>query len=204
MVRIPLFPLNTVLFPGGLLPLRVFETRYIDMVSQALRENSQIGIVLIREGEEVGKAAAVESVGTSARILDCDSKRPGVLEIIVRGEQRFNVLETFVEADELVVAHSAPIPNDEAMVLRPEFRYLSDLLRKLLIKDMGNDVHTAFPFDDTGWVANRLAEALMMPLEDKQALLSENDPLARIARVEEILHHTGNEHAQRNSIHLQS
>ena len=92
-VTLPLFPLHTVLFPGGLLPLRIFESRYLDMISDCLRNDRGFGVCLISAGREVGDGAECFDVGTLARIQDWDSTPDGLLGIIARGEQRFDSLD---------------------------------------------------------------------------------------------------------------
>ena len=100
--EVPLFPLNTVLFPGGPLPLRIFETRYTDMVRRCLRTESPFGVLLIREGVEAGGAAATMQLGTLARIVDFNPMPDGLLGIICRGESRFRVMERWRQADDWV------------------------------------------------------------------------------------------------------
>ena len=91
--RVPIFPLNTVLFPGGLLPLRVFEARYMDMTRECLKRNEPFGVCLIRQGSEVGAPAVPEGVGCLAKIQECDMQQQGILNLKTRGSQRFRILE---------------------------------------------------------------------------------------------------------------
>ena len=111
-LTIPLFPLNTVLFPGGPLPLRVFEPRYLDMVSRCLKTNTAIGICLIQDGNETGEAAQTYDVGTLGHITYWQKRSDGLLGITVRGEQRFRICSRNVEPSQLIVAEVEPLPND--------------------------------------------------------------------------------------------
>ena len=99
--EVPLFPLHTVLFPGGPLALRIFEPRYLDMVSECLRNDQPFGVCLIQSGNEAGVAASPHLTGTFARIVDWQSGDDGLLSISARGEQRFHVQETRIERDQL-------------------------------------------------------------------------------------------------------
>src|SRR5512139_2924175 len=98
-LRIPLFPLHTVLFPGGPLALRIFEPRYLDMISRVMKEERRFGICLIQEGEEVGDAAQPHTIGTLGRISYFNRRSDGLLGITVQGEQRFRILKTEIQPD---------------------------------------------------------------------------------------------------------
>ena len=102
--RLPLFPLKTVLFPGGVLPLRVFEARYMDMITRCMREDAGFGVCLIAAGEEVGETAVPHPVGTEARIEQWDMAQAGVLNLVTRGIRRFRIEDHEVERDGLLVA----------------------------------------------------------------------------------------------------
>src|SRR5688572_2943404 len=91
---LPLFPLKTVLFPDGILPLKVFEARYIDMVRECMKNNVPFGVVLIRSGQEVGAAAVPEEVGCLAHITGWDMQNPGVMMLRTLGGDRFRIIET--------------------------------------------------------------------------------------------------------------
>lgn len=183
MSEIPLFPLNTVLFPGGPLPLRIFEPRYLDMVRHCMREGSAFGVVLIRAGGEVGAVARTAEVGTSARIVDFSSLPDGLLGISCLGERRFRVLRRWRQDDGLNVGEVEWLADAEPVPLPPETRFLSDLLRRVL-PELG-EMYANVPrrFDDAGWVSARLVEILPLSLGDKQALLELDDPLVRLERI---------------------
>lgn len=182
-VRLPLFPLNTVLFPGGPLPLRIFETRYTDMVRRCLRERSSFGVLLIRAGAEVGTVTSTADIGTSARIVDFYQLPDGLLGITCLGERRFRVCERSKQNDGLNLGEVEWLDGDAQMPLPAEHHHLGQLLRKVLPELSELYENVPKHFEDAGWVASRLAEILPLELSDKQTLLEMDDPLARLARV---------------------
>ena len=181
--RIPLFPLNTVLFPGGPLPLRIFETRYVDMVRHCMRAGSAFGVVLIRAGGEVGDVANTAEIGTSARIVDFSQLPDGLLGISCVGERKFRVLSRSRQADGLNIGEIEWLDPEPQCLLPPETQHLSTVLRRIL-PELG-EVYAAIPrhFDDASWVGSRLAEILPLALGDKQYLLELEDPLVRVERL---------------------
>jgi uncharacterized protein len=189
-VVMPLFPLNTVLFPGGPLPLRIFETRYVDMVRHCMRERCPFGVVLIRAGAEVGAVADTAEVGTTARIVDFNSMPDGLLGISCIGEQKFRVVRRWQESSGLNVADIALLPRDERVSLPGEFLHLGALLRKVL-PELG-ELYAAIPMhpDDAAWVGYRLAEILPVSLSEKQQCLEIDDPLVRLARLDPLIRRT--------------
>jgi Lon protease-like protein len=178
-VELPLFPLHTVLFPGGRLPLRIFEARYTDMVSRCLKENIGFGVCLIGEGDEVG-SATMHAVGTSALIVDWHSGEDGLLGIVVQGEQRFEIRSSRRQKDGLYLGmvHFHP-PEPEATV--PRIRQpLATLLEKI-IAEVGADYLDDEPaYNDAHWVGYRLAELLPLALAQRQYLLELTDPVRRL------------------------
>jgi uncharacterized protein len=182
-VSLPLFPLNTVLFPDGPLPLRIFETRYTDMVRRCMRERSSFGVLLIRAGAEVGAVASTAEIGTSARIVDFYQLPDGLLGITCVGERKFRMLERVRASDGLNVGRIEWLPREPETRLPTEHEHLGQLLRKLLPEL--SELYQAVPkhFDDAGWVSCRLAEILPLELSDKQALLELDDGLVRLGRV---------------------
>jgi len=181
--EIPLFPLNTVLFPGGPLPLRIFEPRYVDMVRHCMRSGSAFGVVLIRTGGEVGAVARTADIGTTARIVDFSQLPDGLLGISCLGEKRFRILRRWRQDDGLNVGEVEWLPPSEPEPLLPELQFLADLLKRVL-PELG-EMYAQVPrhFDDAGWVGARLAEILPLSLGDKQALLELDDATARLARI---------------------
>jgi Lon protease-like protein len=182
--EISLFPLNTVLFPGGVLPLRVFEARYLDMISDCMRNQSGFGICTIRSGDEVGKAAQCYPVGTLARVADFDRGEDDLLRVTVQGERRFRIDESWVERNQLQRARVSWLEEQDAP-LPDERKPLADLLVRLL-RQAEMPVSAVMPhFDSAGWVAGRLAELLPFDLRDKQRLLETDRALERL----EIIYH---------------
>jgi uncharacterized protein len=178
-----LFPLHTVLFPGGPLALRVFEPRYLDMVRRCLKESEAFGVVLILEGAEVGAVAAVASTGTSARLVDFDTQPDGLLGIECVGEQRFRVLRRWQQPDGLNLAEVEYLPEEPARALPPDLAHLGELLREVLPQLGAVYAHIEAHYEDAGWVGNRWAELLPLSPAEKLALLELADPLARLAQV---------------------
>lgn len=186
-LNIPLFPLHTVLFPGGVLPLRIFEVRYLDMVSNCMKQDSGFGVCLIREGREVGLAADTWEVGTLARITWFDRRDDGLLGINVSGEQRFRILATDVKADQLLRAEVELLAPEPSCVVPESHAGLIRLLQGIL--EQLDFPYAKLPrrYDDATWLGSRLAELLPIKLEVKQYLLQMNDPLARLERLQAML-----------------
>ena len=183
----PLFPLNTVLFPGGMLPRRVFEARYMDMARQCLRDKSMFGVCLIREGREVGKPAVPEMVGCQARIIECDMQQMGVLQLLTQGVERFKVLSTSTNSQGLILAEVETIPSEPPPRIPEQFTACSKLLARILAKHGPGIFAEPHLTDDAAWVGYRLSEALPFPPEDRQKLLCMDDSLARLSILNRII-----------------
>jgi Lon protease-like protein len=177
---IPLFPLHTVLFPGGPLPLRIFETRYTDMVRRCMREQLPFGVVMIEEGEEAGDVATTAAVGCSARIADFGTLSDGLLGISCVGDRRFRVQRVWREHDGLNMGAVEWIAPGAAIALPEEYARLAATVRRALGELEDHYQHVERHYEDAAWVGNRLAELLPIELSDKQALLELEDPLARL------------------------
>jgi len=185
-MKIPLFPLHTVLFPGGPLPLRIFEQRYLDMISSCLKDDSRFGVLLIREGSETGDAKT-HSVGTLARIADWYQGSDGLLGITAIGEERFQLLQTERLENGLLIGdvnclESAPpqkLPDDDKTMAHILSGVLDDLGK--LYESLDKN------YDDAGWVSDRFAEILPVPAEQKQTFLVTEDPLERLKMIREVL-----------------
>lgn len=185
-MRIPLFPLNTVLFPGGPLPLRIFETRYIDMISNCLQKDAPFGVLLIREGNETGNASTFD-VGTLARIIDWYQGSDGLLGITAVGQQRFRLLSAERQPDGLNVGNVELLPDESALPLDEDFRGLADILQGVL-DDLGRLYESMERrYDDAGWVTYRFVEILPLELEQKQYCLEAADPQERLKLVTQLL-----------------
>jgi uncharacterized protein len=184
--EIALFPLNTVLFPEGPLPLRIFETRYVDMVRRCMREGACFGVVLIRSGPEAGSQSAgapTADIGTAARIVDFSPLPDGLLGISCLGEQRFRILRRWRQADGLNLGEVEYLPQPPAVELPAEHANLGEVLRTVLpqLGEIYQDVPRRFT--DASWVSWRLAEILPISLQDKQYCLELEDPLQRLERL---------------------
>jgi len=189
--NVPIFPLNTVLFPGGLLPLRVFEARYMDMARDCLKRDQPFGVCLIREGSEVGAPAVPEEVGCLAKILECDMQQQGILNIKTHGGQRFRILERRTGTQGLTSADIELIPPEASAAVPDEFTFCARLL-EMVVADQGKPIFAEpHAFDDASWVGYRLAEILPVPLVAKQKLLELDDSLGRLSILQRFLEGKG-------------
>jgi uncharacterized protein len=185
-LHIPLFPLNTVLFPDSLLPLKIFEQRYLDMAASCMKEDKPFGICLIESGEEAGPVAQPHTIGTLARIGQWDMAQLGVLLITAEGGKRFRILETTVrenllEAEVEIIADLSPTPFPF------ERQRLLPFLRKV-VNDLGPErVTQPHRFDEAEWVGFRITEILPVQNLAKQKLLELEDPLVRLEILETFL-----------------
>ncbi|MGI9025385.1 MAG: LON peptidase substrate-binding domain-containing protein [Burkholderiaceae bacterium] len=198
-ITLPIFPLNTVLFPGGLLPLRIFEARYMDMIRRAMRDASEFGVCLIRKGHEVGeRGVETETIGCRARIDDWNMEQLGVLQIATTGTERFIIVSHAVQADGLMIADVEPIEHEAYAPLPEEAVPCASLLERIMSQweahehasgvaesdaVRGPAIGKPYRFDDTTWVGNRLSEVLPVSLAAKQKLMALTDGPTRIAIV---------------------
>jgi len=186
-LSIPLFPLHAVLFPGGTLPLRIFEPRYLEMVSTCMKENKGFGVCLIREGSEVGKAANTYDVGTLSEICYFNQQADGLLGITAKGVQRFRILSTDVKPNQLTIAEVELIENEQPGKLPEKFSSAAEILRGLMEQLGYPFIKIEKKYDDASWVGSRLAELLPIRLEQKQYFLQLDDPIQRLERLSEML-----------------
>jgi Lon protease-like protein len=185
-VQVPLFPLNTVLFPGGPLPLRIFEPRYLTMVSDCVKEDSAFGVLLIRHGHEAGAATTYE-VGTLARITDWYQGSDGLLGVTAVGLQRFRVISSFRQANGLNIGNIEVLPNEPTVPIPDEYRSMPNILAGVL-DDLGRLYESLERrMDDASWVTSRFVEILPIDLEQKQQWLESSDPVDRLRIVQELL-----------------
>lgn len=178
---LPLFPLRAVLVPGASLGLRVFERRYLDLVRECGRSGRGFGICLILAGEEAGAPATPAAFGTEACIEDFGSGEDGVLTLKVRGARRFHVERSRVRDNGLLVAEVRWCGAEVREELQPQHALLATLLERIL-EQVGGEHANAAPacFDDAAWVGWRLAELLPLEPVQRQALLQQDDPHARL------------------------
>ncbi len=179
---LPLFPLLAVLFPGGRLPLRIFESRYMDMAKACLKDGSPFGVCLILEGGEVGTPATPAAVGTTARISSWDMPQLGLLHVSARGEQRFRIRSRRVQSDGLARAAVDLIPPEKDDEIPAAHRGAVRLLERL-IERHPELLERPHRLDSCAWVSARLAELLPLPLTTKQALLELDDGRVRLEKV---------------------
>ncbi len=188
---LPLFPLQTVLFPGALLGLRVFEARYLDLVADCLRTQQPFGVVCLKAGTEAGRGDApvqVEDVGVLAHLEEVDAEQPGILRVRCLGGERFRLLQPPTRRDDgLWVAPARRVAPDVLRLPGPAMlatvSALAEAIRKLQASDR---VPFAAPYqlDDAGWVANRWCELLPISLAAKQKLMELEDPVIRLSLVD--------------------
>lgn len=176
MSETPLFLLNTVLFPGGLLPLRVFEQRYLEMAKTCLREQAPFGVCRIREGAEVGAPATFEDIGCLAHIRHWDMQQLGLLQIIAQGGQRFRVLERRVQGDGLALAKIEALPEEADAPPPASFAAGRQLLERIAAEHGERMFYQPYRFDSSAWVSARLAEVLPLAGPVKQQLLELDGP----------------------------
>ena len=187
ILDIPLFPLNTVLFPGGCQPLKVFEQRYLDMCAACMKDEQPFGICLIDKGNETGEAATPHPVGTLASIGSWDMEQLGILNITALGGRRFRIIDSQAGDDKLLRARVELLPEATSQEVPAERQRLLPLIRKI-VDDLG---HARIPephrFEDAEWVGYRITEILPIQNLAKQKLLELDDPLARLEILERYL-----------------
>lgn len=186
-LTIPLFPLHTVLFPGGALGLRVFEARYLDMITECMKHDGGFGVCLIREGDEVGQAAVPYEVGTLVRISYFDRRADGLLGITVNGERRFRIVDSEVLPNQLRRAEVELLAPEGDCALPEAYCSMVETLQQILEQLGYPYAKLERRYDDATWLGARLAELLPLKLELKQYLLQMDDPLARLERLRAVL-----------------
>jgi len=189
-LTLPLFPLRTVLYPGGMLPIKIFEQRYIDMVKRSLANDEAFGVCLLTHGEEVAPAGTTQSfamIGTLARIVRWDMPQLGILHVATEGGARFRVDRHRVERDNLAVADVTLLAPEPALAISDEYLPLANLLELIAGRIGPANFPTEHAYDDGSWVGYRLAEVLPLPLSIKQTMLEVNDAGVRLKVLREFL-----------------
>lgn len=194
----PLFPLGTVLFPDGVLPLQIFEVRYLDMISKCISHGTPFGVVLLTQGSEVRKPEGKESflqAGTLASVQATTASSPGLLQIVCRGGTRFKVVASERRENGLWMAQTELVDDDRAVAIPSELQGAADALERVLasLEDVPEHrwpVAPPFKLNDCGWVANRWCDLLPLPNTQKHGLLMLDNPLIRL----ELLHDMLDEH----------
>jgi Lon protease-like protein len=193
VAELPLFPLRTVLFPAGLLELKIFEARYLDLMSRCLREEMPFGVVALKSGGEARSPAGrveLHDVGTLAELIEVDSTQVGILLVRCRGAGRFTVGATRQEKDGLWLAETTAVADDPVVAPAPGHAAIVQSLVEAVASLAAQDARPFLEphrFDDAGWVANRWCEILPLPLEAKQRLMTLADPLARLDVVDSLM-----------------
>lgn len=189
-----IFPLSTILFPGGVLPLRVFETRYMDMVRECMNKERPFGICQITRGNDAGLPAEHESVGCLATITHWDMEQLGLLHLRVAGIGRFTIVERQVEKSGLIRATIEPLDADPDLAIPQDLHCCRDLVKRLVAqlereepREERRLVTKPYGYDSASWVSNRLCEFLPIPPKAKQKLMELDEPLTRLYLVKQFL-----------------
>lgn len=195
--ELQLFPLRAVLFPGGLLSLKVFEARYLDLIGDCLREQKSFGVIGLKQGTEVrqtGETVQLETIGCRAELLDVNGEQPGILKVKCRGGQRFEIISSRQQDNGLWVAEVEELAGDGDIAPTPETARtvvsLAQAIKKLHTQGI-NPALEPFHYEEAGWVANRWCELLPLSQEAKQRLMELPDPLVRLRLVDEFLRSKG-------------
>jgi len=184
---LPLFPLNTVVFPDGRLPLKIFEQRYLEMIKQAIAADSPFGICAIREGTETGTPAVPYSVGTRVHVTDWDMPQTGILHIDTHAQERFVIRSTHTEPSGLLIGTVEDVSAEPAVAVPDDLELAIEILRHII--DEYGDAHFPAPHDfgNAVWVGYRLSEVLPLKLSIRQNLLEMNDSITRLRILTEFL-----------------
>ncbi len=187
-IEIPLFPLRTVLFPGAVLPLRIFEQRYLDMIRDCARHDTGFGVCLIREGEEAVSPVKTAQVGTHAQVVDWYTLEDGLLGVSTVGTSRFMTESVWQEEDGLFKAEITVIPEPPPCTVPEAYSVLSNILERFLEK-VGSQYPQSGPDDlqDAVWVGYRLAELLPLSGIEKQHMLELSDPIQRLQQLLDLM-----------------
>ncbi|MES2321407.1 MAG: LON peptidase substrate-binding domain-containing protein [Pseudomonadota bacterium] len=195
----PLFPLGTVLFPDGVLPLQIFEVRYLDMISRCIANDTPFGVVLLTQGSEVRSPQVQESFllsGTLASVQESTASAPGLLQILCRGNARFRVIASERLPNGLWMADTELVDDDKQVRIPSELQGAADALDKVLcslhdVPEQRWPVLPPFRLDDCGWVANRWCDLLPLPNHQKHSMLMLDNPLIRLELMHDVLDEHG-------------
>lgn len=185
-LSIPLFPLNTVLFPGGRMGLKVFEARYLDMTTTCLREKQPFGVCLV-SGRQEDEVLATHPVGTLAEIVDADMEQAGILLLTVQGRRRFRIIGMTRQEDGVLMVRVQLLNEMQKLGLPPEFRRLLPLLMQIVSDQGPEKIPEPHEFESAEWVGFRLTEVLPIQNLAKQKLLEIEDPISRLEILEKYL-----------------
>ena len=185
MKEIPLFPLPLVLFPGGRLPLQIFEVRYLDMIKSCMRENSGFGVVMLGVGNE--SLANIVNQGTYTTIIDFDQFSNGMLGIMTEGQSKFLIREKYEQIDHLLVARVEFFDQEEELGLPVDKVHLVKLLKSLMKDERVAGLNYNVDFGSAGEVGARLVELLPLAIEEKQRLFEIKRPLERLKELDKVI-----------------
>ena len=192
MTEIPLFPMPLVIFPGGRLPLQIFETRYLDMVKYCLRSNSGFGIVMITEGSQIlnnpdEQLPAIKRCGTYCTITDFDELANGMLGITVEGQKKFVIRDEWEQPDRLMMGNVEFLADEEDVEMPEAQEHLSGLLESLMSHEAVQRIGLSCDLNQAVEVGARLTELLPCPNDFKQRMLEVKDPLVRLEEIEKLV-----------------
>jgi Lon protease-like protein len=191
---LPIFPLGAVLFPDGVLPLRIFEARYMDMIRECLKNETSFGVCLITTGSETGEPAKHEAMGCSATISEWDMEQLGLLKIRTIGQQRFEIQDRQIETDGLITAQVQYLEAEPDTQVPEEFEPCVQILKRIVddlvakeSDEMQRMIQPPYRFDSASWVSMRLSEFLPIDIAAKHQMMVMNDPVARLLMIREYL-----------------
>lgn len=190
-LELPIFPLNTVLYPGGLLPLKIFEQRYLDMTKACLRDSTPFGVCRIREGMEVGSPAIPDAVGCTATIAEWDMPHLGLFHLRSRGQQAFRIVDSSTRPDGLIRARVQLLEDVEGSPATDAVTLCRQVLEQIIQRLGPENFFPPLDYASPRWVSYRLAEVLPLAMEDKQALLEARDDGERVGRLQAFLRKVG-------------
>jgi hypothetical protein len=194
--KIPLFPLGTILFPDGVIALKIFEARYLDMIKQCMREKTEFGVVSVIRNSDASEddvSLSFSKIGTLAQIEDFDPIQPALYMTKSFGTQRFKLISSKQEANGLWIGEVELLENDPLIPIPQEHHKVAELLTEIISLIQSEDLLGDAPFkkpfkvDDCGWVSNRLAELLPLTLAQKNHLLAQTNPRIRLDLITEII-----------------
>lgn len=180
---LPIFPLKSVLFPDGALSLKVFESRYLDMLAQCERNDTGFGICLISDGSEVGPAPEIFSFGTLVRITYWEHRKDGLLGVSVKGQKKFKVIKKYIYDNELVVADVELLDMEAELLLPEQYQAMVEILKKIFSSLQHPYITLPKKYEDSCWVGSRLSELLPISTLKKQQLLELSEPMGRLSMV---------------------
>ena len=190
--ELPLFPLGTVLFPGGVLPLRIFEPRYLDMIANCMRDSLPFGVVLLRRGGEVmsdaqGSEVEFYDVGTEARVVDFSQTEKGILAVVASGERRFVVERVESASDGLMIGHVSMLADECDSEITEEHAELLKVLIELMKHPLVQELKLDVDLTKSQSVSYRLSDLLPVAPEEKQKLLEIDSAEERLSRLRKII-----------------